>query len=186
MLNKIVATPWGNADHEKVYAEGVVFYGTPSHGGFKLDRIRNAQVSAALRESGGWYEEDCAWAKVIYAFPDLFPEDVRASAIETLKGWYPDAWETLTGTTLTPGESHVKDERRFFEDHARDRIAISALRSEQHPGMVECVATIGGARGIGASKRRYLVPGDEYERRSPFGFVIDEKRHALRDEPGPA
>lgn len=36
-------TPWGKADYEKVYAEGIVFYGTPSHGGFKLDRERNAR-----------------------------------------------------------------------------------------------------------------------------------------------
>lgn len=186
MLNKIVTTPWGKADHEKIYAYGIVFYGTPSHGGFKLDRIRNAQVPAALRERGGWYEEDCAWAKVVYAFPDLFSEDDRASAVKTLKGWYPDAWEAVTGTVLAPGESHIKDERLFLEDHARDWIVISAIRSEQHPGMVECTATTGGARSIDTPKRRYLVPDDEYQQRSPFGFVIDETRHALCDEPGSA
>lgn len=174
---KSVYTPWGKADHEKIYAEGIVFYGTPSHGGFKLDRVRNAQMPSALRERGGWYEEDCAWAKVAYAFPDIFPKEERASAIQTLKAWYPDEWEALTGTILAPGESFLKDERCFLEEHARDWIVISAITSEQHPGMVECIATLGGTRN-GNSERRFLVPDDEYRQRNPFGFVIDEAKHA--------
>ncbi len=178
MLNKIVTTPWGQADHEKIYAEGIVFYGTPSHGGFKLDRVRNAQMPPALRERGGWYEEDCAWAKVAYAFPYIFPKEERASAIQTLKTWYPDAWEKLTGTVLAPGESFLKDERCFLEAHVNDWIVISAIRSEQYPGMVECLATIGGTLRAN-EERRFLVPGDEYQKRGSFGFVIDATRHAV-------
>jgi hypothetical protein len=175
--DKPVYTPWGKADHEQTYAEGIVFYNTSSHGGFKLDRIRNAQVPPALRERGGWYEEDCAWAKVVYAFPAIFPEEELASAIQTLKTWYPDAWESLTGTTLAPGESFIKDERCFLEEHASDWIVISAITSEQQPGMVECIATLGGTRN-GIGERRFLVSDDEYRQRKPFGFVIDETRHA--------
>jgi hypothetical protein len=180
-------TPWGKADYEKVYAEGIVFYGTPSHGGFQLDHERNAKVHPALRERGGYYEEDCAWAKVAFTFPEVFPEKDREAAIRTLKEWYPDEYETVAGVILAPGESHVKDERLFLERHANDWIVISAIRSDQHPGMVECIATIGGRRGqwgkSNSAELRYLVPDAEYDRRGKFGFVIDPTRHALCDGP---
>jgi hypothetical protein len=58
---------------------------------------------------------------------------------------------------------------------------ISAIRSDQHPGMTECVVPLGGDRR-GAEQRRYLVPYDEYDA-GRFGFVIDEARHRLYDGP---
>ena len=82
----------------------------------------------------------------------------------------------MHGVTLAPGESHVKDERRFKCDHAKDWIVISALRSTQRPGFVDCVATIGGKRD-GSREQRFLVPSSEYEV-GRFGFVIDPARHA--------
>lgn len=182
-----VHTPWGVADHMREYAEGIIFYGTLSHGGFKLDRERNAKVHPALREDDGWYEEDCAWAKVAFAFPEYFSEQEREAAIRTLTRWYPDEWEAITGAVLQPGESLIKDERLFRERHAQDWIVISALGSRLHPGMVECIATRGGARGEWGKpvpvERRYLVPEDEYHKRGSFGFVIDPARHAPYDGP---
>jgi hypothetical protein len=58
---------------------------------------------------------------------------------------------------------------------------ISAIRSDQDPGMTECVATLGGNRR-GPEQRRYLVPSDEYDP-GRFGFVIDEARHRLYGGP---
>jgi len=175
-------TPWGAADYENVYAEGVVFYGAPSHGGFKLDVERNAKVHPLLRECNGWYEEDCAWSKVAFTFPDLFSEQDQIAAVSTLKNWYPDAYEAVAGVTLAPGESVVKDERRFRQDHADDWVVISAIMSDRHAGMIECVATKGGARGV-TTERRYLVAENEYRNRGRFGFVIDEARHSLCELP---
>jgi len=176
-----VLTPWGVADYAREYAEGIVFYGTPSHGGFKLDRERNAKVHPALRERDGFYEEDCAWAKVAFTFPNVFSEKDREAAIRTLKDWCPDEYEAVTGETLAPGDSHIKDQRLFHECHAQDWVVISAIRSDQHPGMVECIATLGGKRGewgkSDREKRRYLVPDAEYNRRGKFGFIIDPIRH---------
>jgi len=179
---KVIHTPWGLADQEKPYADGIVFYGTPSHGGLKLDPERNAKVHSALREHDGWYEEDCAWAKVAFTFPEAFPETEREVAVMTLKQWFPDEYETVTGAVLAPGESHIKDERCFLKEHADDWIVISAINSDQHPGMVECIAAKGGARDQSV-KRRYLVAEDEYDQRGPFGFVIEEARHLSYDGP---
>lgn len=180
-------TPWGKADHEKAYAEGIVFHGTPSHGGFKLSAERLARMHPALREKDGWFEEDCAWAKVAFAFPECFTGEQQEAAIQTLKDWCPDEYEAATGETLAPGDSRVKDERLFLERHANDWIVIGAIRSDRHPGVVECIATIGGRRGHwskpGSTERCYLVPDAEYDRRGQFGFVIDPDRHALRDGP---
>jgi hypothetical protein len=179
----LIHTPWGAADYEKLYAEGVVFYGAPSHGGFKLDAERNAKVHPLLRERSGWYEEDCAWSKVAFTFPEIFSEKDRVAAVATLKDWYPDAYEAIAVVQLAPGESVVKDERRFHQAHADDWVAISAITSGRHPGMIECVAAKGGARGQ-VPERRYLVSQEEYRNRGRFGFVIDEARHALCDGPG--
>ncbi|WP_442755644.1 DUF7007 domain-containing protein [Methylocystis sp. JAN1] len=175
-----IHTPWGAADREKFYAEGIVFYSTPSHGGFRLDALRNAKVHPLLREADGYYEEDCAWAKVAFTFPELFSKDHYDAAVATIKNWCPDAYEEIAGVTLAPGESFGKDERRFREEHADHWIVISAIASDCHPGMVECVAARGGVRGRGP-ERAFLVPQDEYRDRGRFGFVIDEARHALCD-----
>ncbi|PWB81456.1 MAG: hypothetical protein C3F11_15160 [Methylocystaceae bacterium] len=177
-----ISTPWGTPDDEIVYAEGVTFYRTPSHGGFWLDHERNAKLHPLLRESSGWYEEDCAWSKVVFTFPELFSEKDREAALATVKHWYPDAYEAITGVALRPGESLVKDERRFKKAHVDDWVVISAIRSDRHPGMVECAATGGGARPA-IAERHYLVPENEYARSGRFGFVIDEARHAFRDGP---
>ena len=85
----------------------------------------------------------------------------------------------MHGVTLAPGESHLKDERQFKCEHAADWIVISALRSAERPGFVDCVATIGRIRD-GQSERRFLVPSSEYEV-GRFGFVIDPARHAAHD-----
>ena len=92
-----------------------------------------------------------------------------------------DAWEAIHFRALQPGESHQKDRREFERDHALRWVVISAIRSGHHPGMTECVATLGGNRRA-AEQRRYLVPSDEYDP-GRLGFVIDEARHHLYDGP---
>lgn len=117
-------TPWGQSDHEQRYAEGVTFYGTPSHGGFKLSAARNREVVPSLRLDGGWYEEDCDWYRVAYTFPHLFvqaesdrycdTQTVVATALEGIRNWAPDAYEMLTGETIAPGESSWRDHQARY------------------------------------------------------------------------
>ncbi|RKF22348.1 hypothetical protein D6851_03685 [Altericroceibacterium spongiae] len=170
-----IVTPWGQSDSSEIYGEGVVFHSTPSHGGFKLDAIPNAQVPEALRNADGWYEEDCEWAKVTIAFPALFTDRERRQADETIRNQWPDYWETVYGQRLAPGESRTKDERAFRYTNAQRWVVVSAIRSDYYPGMVECTAMLGGQRGFGRT-RSFLVPSGEYAP-GRFGFVIDETRH---------
>lgn len=174
-------TPWGCADFAYEYAQGIVRHSTPSHGGFHLDAERNAFVHAQWRDAGGWYEEDCDWAKVAAAFPLLFTDEERRAAEESLRHWQPDAYERIRGVTLAPGQSYLKDKRCFQREHAAHWVVISATRSAQRLGYVECVATLGANRGAG-EERRFVIPKDEYEP-GPFGFVIDPSRHETCEPP---
>lgn len=172
-----VSTPWGMSQGAAVYADGVLFHSTASHGGFKLDRVRNAGLHPALRIKGGWYEEDGDWARVAVGYPDLFTDREKAQADRTLRDWEPDAWEAVHGRLLTPEESFIRDREQFERDHALDWVVISAVRSDRYPGFVETIATIGGRRDA-AETNRYLVPIDEYSA-GRHGFVIDPGRYAL-------
>lgn len=174
-------TPWGPAQVSTRYGEGVVFHSTAGHGGFDLDESARAMVDPRWGVTGRFFEEDADWAIVAVTFPDLFTIYERKCADRSLRNWHPDGYEAVTGIELKPGESWVKDETRFRTLHARDWIVISAVTSEHQPGFVECVATRGARRG-NAPERRFLVPSDEY-RPGPFGFVIDEARHAAYDGP---
>jgi hypothetical protein len=176
------STPWGPSQGAVRYGEGVVFHSTSGHGGFHLSTERNARVHPLLREAGGWYEEDAAWAAVATALPDLFTGLERRQADETLRHSWPDAWEAIHGRALRSCESRVRDAEAFARDHAEDWVVISAIYSDHHPGFTEVVATRGGRRDYQADERRFLVPSKDYKV-GPFGFVIDETCHAAYDGP---
>lgn len=171
------STPWGPSQGAVHYGEGVVFHSTSGHGGFHLSSERNAKVHPLLLEVGGWYEEDAAWAAVATAWPNLFTALERRQAEETLRHNWPDVWEAIKGRKLRPGESRSRDAEAFAHDHAQDWVVISAIYSDHHPGFTEVVATLGGRRDQKAEERRFLVPSADYKV-GPFGFVIDETRHA--------
>ena len=175
-------TPWGVSQGATIYAEGVVSHSTDGHGGFKLSAERNRQVHPMLRSKGGFYEEDAEWAIVAITFPNLFTCFERRCAERTIKDSWPDAWETVSGAILQPGESYEKDRRAFEATHAADWIVTSAITSDHQKGFVECVARRGGRHGPDADERRFLVPSAEYQV-GRFGFVIDPDRHAIYDGP---
>lgn len=172
------STPWGSSQMAVIYAEGVVAHSTAGHGGFHLSSNRNAKIHSLLRKDTPWYEEDCEWAIVALSFPDLFTAHERSLAEKTIRNTWPDEWEALHGFKLTEGESWTMDRRAFYQRHAADHVVISAILSEQHHGMTEVVAVVGGDRRANDDERRFLVPSDEYAGRGRFGFVIDPNRHS--------
>jgi len=70
-------TPWGPIDTVTTIAPGVRAVSTASHGGFLLDPEVNARIPAPLRRESGAYEEDCEWAIVVVALPEVADAIVR-------------------------------------------------------------------------------------------------------------
>ena len=175
-------TRWGRSQHAKLYADGVVLHYTSSHGGFHLSHERNVLVDPMLRDSHGYYEEDCHWSAVALTFPHLFTSYERSRAERCVKDSWPDAWEKISGTVLGPGESHEKDRRAFAAAHANDWVVISAITSKHERGLVEVVTTPGGKREGVREERRFLVPADKYNI-GRLGFVIDVGRHRVYGGP---
>ncbi|MGO8059866.1 hypothetical protein ACC716_16910 [Rhizobium johnstonii] len=175
------STPWGMAQLSRQYADGIVLHSTASHGGFHLAENANAIIHALYRNDTEFYEEDCEWAKVAHAFPQLFTAYERRLADRTLRDTYPDAYERVMSVTLKDGQSHIRDRQEFEKRHRNDWVVIAALNSDHKPGFVECIATLGGIRGE-TGERRFLVPRSDYTI-GRHGFVIDPQKHQPYDGP---
>lgn len=98
-------TPWGLSDDAPtIFADGIEFYTTPSHGGFLVATERLAQMPAELRKTdlrycgASWFEEDCEATLVVLAFPDAFTADERVRAMNSLKAWYPTKYAAYLPT----------------------------------------------------------------------------------------
>lgn len=92
-------TPWGRADDKTVYGPGIVFYSTPSHGGFKISKAQNEKIHPAYRNADGWYEEDCEALKVIFTFPQFFSDRDFVTVCRGLAHWYPEQTKTVENDT---------------------------------------------------------------------------------------
>lgn len=176
-------TPWGQAQQIEDLAPGIKWVSTASHGGVKLDRALNAEVPDYMREPDGWYEEDVDWAVVAVVYPDAFEPGSRERAKDTLRNWRPGAYEAFFGEVIQPGMSHVKDERIFLSQHRDDYLVVSAV-GDWKEGVPKGFVLVSAARGGRSPEGRlpkdmaeFLVPQEEYDVRTPFGFVVDESRH---------
>lgn len=175
------STPWGMAQVSRQFADGIILHSTASHGGFHLAENANATIHPLFRNDDGFYEEDCEWAKVAHAFPQLFTAYERRLADRTLRDTCPDAYERVMSVTLKDGQSHIRDRQEFEKRHRNDWVVIAALNFDHKPGFVECIATLGGIRGE-TGERRFLVPGSDYTI-GRHGFVIDPLKHQPYDGP---
>ena len=175
------STPWGRAQVSRQFADGIILHSTASHGGFHLAENANAIVHALYRNDTEFYEEDCEWAKVAHAFPQLFTAYERRLADRTLRDTYPDAYERVMSVTLKDGQSHIRDRQEFEKRHRNDWVVIAALNSDHKPGFVECIATLGGIRGE-TDEQRFLVPSSDYAV-GRHGFVIDPVKHEAYNGP---
>jgi hypothetical protein len=84
-----VETPWGRAETARSQGEGVVFYATPSHGGFRLDVQRNERIPERWRNESRWYEED--WLATRSRISDCFASNMWRSTCEMTKPAVPPA-----------------------------------------------------------------------------------------------
>lgn len=143
-------TPWGKAQSIEQQADGIRFITTASHGGFKLDRQRNAQVPACLRRAGGWYEEDVEYAIVYLIFGLGASSGELEYYKQVIKDHWPEAWEQYSGEKLELKDSRVLREKDFLLQNQNNYIACSAM-GDWHPkvpkGMVGIIARKGGVPG---------------------------------------
>lgn len=92
-----LSTPWGASQWTTIYGDGVRKHSCAGHGGFELTPERNRHVPAPLYNSGGWYEEDCEWAAVATAFPELFTTLERQEAERCIRAFDHEAWKAIFG-----------------------------------------------------------------------------------------
>ena len=130
-------TPWGNSDHQKAYGTvdnglaGIIFYGTPSHGGFRVPIEHQTKMPSLLRRfkpyaGAGWYEEDCDWAIVALAFPQLFNDVSLMHAVRTVTT-EPDSYMAIPRGWLRTSEALpiLKRVKQFETAHAAKFLARS-------------------------------------------------------------
>jgi len=169
-------TPWGTSQLVKEVAPGIQEVSTGSHGGYKLDRKRNAQVPEVFRRPGGWYEEDCEAAIVILTFPEVFKVGADM-ARQTLREYYPDEYTAAFGEAVDLKDSWILRERSALEA-AKGKLIVMAAWGDWNPGvpsgMVGVVARVDGKQ---PPDRWFLVPAGEYTKENRMCFVINPDRH---------
>lgn len=101
-------TPWGHAQHIEKIAAGVWSVSTAGHGGlyvapWKLNRMPVTLSAPTPYSSGGWFEEDCDWALVCAAFPELFDSRMcwyALSQAEHSGEYLRERWKDYLGSPL--------------------------------------------------------------------------------------
>ena len=167
-------TPWGVSQDREEIVPGIVFHSTAGHGGFEVCKKLNNTIPDYMRNEDGWYEEDCEWCKIAVIFHEYFLKEY-ASALSTLKNWYPDEYQKHFGVSLRTNESHTLERRAFIKDSTNKYVVVSAIRADN--GIVRCHAVKGGRLKNGqyasGDHKTFLVPEAEYK----IPFVIDVDRH---------
>lgn len=189
-------TPWGVPQIADQLLPGIWLVETASHGGLMLSAARQGAMPDALRREDCIYEEDCDWALPVLGFEAEFALAERTPAgwvqlaHDTARMWHPDAYMAFTGTTLTPSDSHVLQEREAYRERIGRIVVRSAYGSwadwvpKGKTGVVG--ATLEGVNHLaqpryGAAAHRGLCDAAAYEARSrPVAF--DELGVELLDE----
>lgn len=183
-MPKPLHSPWGPVHEARELAPGIWDVSTAGHGGIKLDPKLNQRIPEYMRRSGGWYEEDVDWSHVATVFPEFFDEKTRRLAERIFLEWRPDMYEQFYKVKLEEGASQTRDLAVLMERHKNNLIARTAF-GDWHPqvpeGMVVVYATLGGKGGAAAEadpeSGYFLVPGDEYQRKSWAFFVVYPAKH---------
>lgn len=182
-------SPWGRIQDARQIADGIVSVSTASHGGFHLSDERNRNIHPALRANDGWYEEDICVYIVIWYFPNECyayylqhaenPVEFQNYVTQTekvLKDWFPDAYEKATGNKIATKDSYKRRKAQFQAENSENWVVRSAIRCKNDADSVIVLATLGEDRQTG---KYFRVSSQKYEKRNPFGYVVDE----MMDEP---
>jgi hypothetical protein len=186
-------TPWGPAQHQEKVADGIVFVPTEGHGGYKLSKERNAAIPRPYRSASGWYEEDTEQHIVVFYHHDVVArqdanrtrDERLAAEDESLRDWYPAAWEKANGRELEPGESRAKDEQSWTAVHGDDYVAVAQQRIEDGLILVTARRSSTGDEDrfvLTAAQRDEASSGTASELGSRGRFVVP---NGIKAEPRP-
>lgn len=170
-------TPWGAHDSCTETSDGLFQVSTPSHGGYWVRHDLLMQMPPTLRKigEGQWFEEDCAWAAVVFHFHDRFSSDQVKTARDCLIDWFPHQYMQVTETTIPTKQSYVLRQEEFKRVNAQ-RYVVTAAWGDWHPkvpkGMVGVVAKLGEDRSS-KDERWVLVPSEQYK--IPYVLRGDEQ-----------
>lgn len=175
-------TPWGTSDSSTPYFDGVTFYSTPRHGGFKVSKKRLAEMPPCLRNENGWYEEDCEALKVFMAFPTEFfktgklNRDSYAKSKQSFMGWFPDEYAVLFGRMPTAAESHVVADREFAA-RTHDKFVVTSAWGSWQNGVPDGMVGVSATKASTGDHKYFLVPEALYQTRKSH-FCIDDYPNA--------
>lgn len=185
-------SPWGEIQDKSELAPGIWAVSTAGHGGIKLSRERNAAMPDYMRNKGGWYEEDCEWAKVAVVYPIGFQSTFKDRhgvdqteydcALETFRNWFPEEYESFFNIVLQPGQSHCRDQR-IFELETRNKFVVSAAWGSWAAWVPDGKVGVIAKRVVDSAKAWFLVNVPDYDKRGRHGFVIDPARDQEIPEP---
>jgi len=177
MVRQGMATPWGPADAVSKLAPAgdVIKVCTSSHGGIGV-HVTGPTIPAALLDLAilegdwHWFEEDLCWAGPALALPDLFKQEERAAAEETIRHWYPDVYARHFGRRPTAAESRaVAEEELRARTHGNftPQSAFGDWSWNVPSGHVYVL----GYRASDKSTAGFLLTQQDYE--CPHGLVLD-------------
>ena len=177
MNSNSMSTPWGGSQSRTFYdpQRTIMLVNTAEHGGFGVHVSREMPKHlvtgiAIVEDTWRWFEEDQAWAAVAVAFPEFFSEANVASAQQTLKDWYPEAYMAHFGVNLTAADSR-KLEQLAWEEATRDNFVVTAGWGDWAWDVPAGHVYAAGFRARDGAAAGFLVPQDQYER--PGRMVLD-------------
>jgi hypothetical protein len=191
---KPASCPWGAIIDAFDIAPGIIWFKTPSRGGYRLSARRQSGLPRYLRTEDGWYEDLSEWAAVAVVFHRIFdkmPAGGRATSLyevgkETLKNWKPEEYERWFQSTLDMDEIWSLAIMKFHRVHADRWIALDVVddRALVPAGHLHVRAKQGGdppySATIGAQdspSRWFLVGADEFAQKRGAPFLIDHAKH---------
>ena len=172
-------TPWGKADHKTPITRGINFYSTPGHGGYSVSKGLFAKMNPALASIGEayggafWFEEDCAYAAVYLAFPEHFDASKLACAHESIKDYYPDAYEAAFGVKVEIEESVILRERAHHALNLNNYVVKVAM-GEWYEKCPDGFTFVVAERAADGDQKAFLVPKNDY---TGSNFVVDPAIH---------
>jgi hypothetical protein len=135
-----------------------------------LSPTQNAKIHPAWRQARSAYEEDLDANIVVYSFPEFFTTEQIDSAAKTLRNWYPDEYEKVTGDKVAFEDSYKLRQRAFEESTKDSYMGVAAWGDWSETVPVGMVGVLLRHR-VTSDEKYVLVPKDDYDARGTFQFV---------------